>query len=128
MKKSGVKSLLMVPAIPLLTALATQAMPGKRAAKALYELPDAMAPAVRVAFARQCDKGLALYNLTCANCHNQEVGGKVIIPDWPAEKLIGYELRVLNSQHETGLPDEHVTAEELGYIMTFLNYKKKNSR
>jgi hypothetical protein len=126
MKPVSVKMSLMILTLAVISIPATKALPGKKAAKALYELPDAMAPAVKAEFTKQCDKGLALYNLTCANCHNQEVNGKVQIPDWPAEKLIGYELRVMNPQHESGLPDEHVTAEELGYIMTFLSYKKKN--
>lgn len=104
------------------------ALPGKKApAKIPYTFPDAMLPAVKVEFARQCDKGQALYMLACAGCHNLGAKGKVIVPDWPSEKLIGYELRVMNPQHESGLPDEHVTAEELGYIMMFLTYKKKNS-
>ncbi len=126
MKNSVLKIGFLLLTLPFLTVPATTALPGKKSAKALYELPAEMAPAVKVEFAKQCDKGLALYNLTCANCHRQEVNGKTQIPDWPAEKLIGYELRVLNPEHENGLPDEHVTAEELGYIMTFLSYKKKN--
>lgn len=106
----------------------TAALPGKKTpAKIPYVLPDAMAEPIRAEFTKQCDKGQALYNLTCAGCHNQRQDGKTIVPDWPTEKLIGYELRVMNPQHESGLPDEHVTAEELGYIMTFLMYKKKNS-
>jgi hypothetical protein len=99
----------------------------KKSSKKLYEFPDAMAPAVQVEFAKQCDQGLALYNIACAKCHNQIVKGKTIIPDWTSAQLVGYELRVLNQKHETGIPEENVTAEELGLIMTFLTYKKKNT-
>ncbi len=51
---------------------------------------------------------------------------KKVIPDFNADQLKGYELRLTNSQHEKKLTDESVTAEELGLIMTFLNYKEKN--
>lgn len=99
----------------------------KKADKIAYEFPEAMAPAVREQFAKECDKGQALYNLSCANCHNKSENGKTIIPEWTQAQLVGYELRVLNAKHETGIPEEQVSAEELGYIMTFLTYKKKNT-
>lgn len=94
--------------------------------KVSYEFPEAMAPAIQAEFSKECDKGQALYNLACAHCHNKVVDGKTIIPDWSQSQLIGYELRVLNSRHESGIPEENVSAEELGQIMTFLTYKKKN--
>jgi len=86
-----------------------------------------MAPAIQAEFTKECDKGQALYNMVCAKCHNKVVNGKTIVPDWNQAQLIGYELRVLNSGHETGIPEENVSAEELGQIMTFLTYKKKNT-
>lgn len=95
--------------------------------KIAYEFPAAMAPAVQADFTKECDKGQALYNLACAHCHNKIVNGKTIVPDWTQAQLVGYELRVLNAKHESGIPEENVSAEELGYIMTFLTYKKKNS-
>lgn len=110
-------------------AVLTHMMPShaeKKQAKVSYEFPDAMAPAVREAFTKECDKGQALYNIACASCHNKIVNGRTIVPDWTSAQLVGYELRVLNQNHETGIPEERVTAEELGYIMTFLTYKKKN--
>jgi hypothetical protein len=39
---------------------------------------------------------------------------------------VGYTLRVTNQKHEAALTDESVSEEELGQIMTFLTYKKKN--
>jgi len=50
---------------------------------------------------------------------------KKLIPDFTPEQLIGYELRVTNPQHESNIPETTVSAEELGYIMTFLNYKRR---
>ena len=98
----------------------------KKEQKVAYEFPTAMAPAIQAEFTKECDKGQALYNMACAHCHNKIVDGKTIIPDWTPAQLVGYELRVLNSKHESGIPEENVTAEELGQIMTFLTYKKKS--
>jgi len=50
----------------------------------------------------------------------------MIVPDFKPEQLRGYELRVANKLHETNMPDSLVSEEELGIIMTFLTYKKKN--
>src|SRR5262245_12022227 len=91
--------------------------------KVAYEFPPQMSPAVQAEFAKLCDKGQVLYQLNCAQCHNTKVKGKEVIPDFTQEKLIGYELRVSNQQHEADMPDTKVTAEELGLITTFLTYK-----
>ncbi len=95
-------------------------------AKVVYEFPEAMAEPVRVEFLKICQKGKILYDINCAQCHNIKRGGKELIPDFDAEQLKGYEIRVANAQHEENMPDEKVTAEELGLISTFLMYKKKN--
>jgi len=94
--------------------------------KVAYEFPPEMSVAVQTEFAKLCDKGKILYDLNCAKCHNTTVKGKELIPDFSQEKLIGYELRVSNQQHEADMPDTKVTAEELGLITTFLTYKKKS--
>ncbi len=94
--------------------------------KPAYELPAAMSPAVREGYAKQCDKGKILYEINCGPCHTKKVRGKAIIPDFSPEQLVGYELRVSNAKHESNITESSVTAEELGYIMTFLSYKIKN--
>ena len=91
-----------------------------------YELPQAMSENVKSEFIKQCDKGKILYNINCGNCHTKKVGGKELIPDFTPDQLVGYELRVLNPTHESDIPETTVSAEELGLIMTFLTYKKKN--
>jgi hypothetical protein len=91
-----------------------------------YELPEAMLPNVKMEYAKRCDKGKILYDMNCAKCHSTKKNRKEVIPDWNAEQLRGYELRVANAQHEKNMPDSMVTEEELGIIMTFLSYKKKN--
>jgi hypothetical protein len=94
--------------------------------KALYQLPEEMLPHVKVVYEQECIKGQALYLITCNNCHNKGSKRKVIIPDWSAEQLSGYTLRISNKRHEENMPDSLVSEEELGTIMTFLSYKKKN--
>jgi len=95
--------------------------------KIVYEFPEGMLPHVKTMYTPICDKGKILYDLNCAKCHNTKVKGKQIIPDFKPEQLTGYTLRVANAQHEKNMPDTLVTEEELGIIMTFLNYKKKNN-
>jgi hypothetical protein len=94
--------------------------------EAAYELPDVMLPHVKVEYEKRCAKGKILYDLNCAKCHNTKKGRKEIIPDFKPEQLLGYTIRVSNAQHEINMPDSLVTEEELGIIMTFLSYKKKN--
>ena len=94
--------------------------------KVQYELPDEMLPAVKVEYAKRCDQGKILYDLSCGRCHTTKMRGKEIIPDFNPSQLTGYTLRVSNARHESSMPDSLVTEEELGIIMTFLSYKKKN--
>ena len=95
--------------------------------KVEYEFPANMALPIKAEYLKQCEKGRVLYTINCAGCHNTKVKGKIIIPDFSLDQLIGYELRVSNPDHENGMPETTVSAEELGLIMTFLNYKKKNT-
>ncbi len=99
--------------------------PAKKSAEP-YEFPAAMSERVRTEFKKQCDKGAALYAATCAGCHNKKVKGRIVIPDFSPEQIKGYEMRVMNRQHEEALPDDMITPEELGLISTFLTYKKKS--
>ncbi|HSH66532.1 MAG TPA: hypothetical protein VLB84_12270, partial [Bacteroidia bacterium] len=62
--------------------------------KIAYELPDAMIASARIEYAKQCDKGKILYDINCAKCHNSKERRREIIPDFTAEQLVGYELRV----------------------------------
>lgn len=94
--------------------------------KVQYELPEAMLPYVKVEYAKRCDQGQILYNISCGKCHTTNVKGKEIIPDFKPEQLTGYTIRVSNARHESSMPDSLVSEEELGIIMTFLSYKKKN--
>lgn len=94
--------------------------------KVNYQFPEAMTEYVRAGYTQQCDKGQVLYNINCAKCHSKKAGNKILIPDFKAEQLKGYELRVTNAKHEKQLQDTVITEEELGLIMTFLKYKEKS--
>jgi hypothetical protein len=96
--------------------------------KVMYELPVEMSETVRTEYAKQCDKGKILYDINCSKCHNKKVKGKEVIPDFMSAQLLGYELRAANPKHIANIEEDRVTAEELGLIMTFLTYKKKNVR
>ncbi|WP_317897427.1 hypothetical protein [Aurantibacillus circumpalustris] len=91
------------------------------------DFPEAMLPHVKTEYVKRYDQGQILYNMSCAGCHNKKDGRKIIVPDFEPDQLRGYEIRVSNAQHEQNMPDTLVTEEELGIIMTFLSYKKKNS-
>lgn len=93
--------------------------------KIVYEFPDAMPKHIQAAFLERCEKGKILYDINCSKCHTTAVKGKKIIPDFTPEQLKGYELRVSNAQHESSITETTITAEELGLIMNFLEYKKK---
>lgn len=92
-----------------------------------YEFPPAMKENVRADFLRQCKKGEVLYALNCAQCHNQKIKGKEVIPDFTTEQLLNYDMRLANPDHESKLGSTEVTTEELGYIISFLSYKKRSN-
>lgn len=96
--------------------------------QAVYEFPAAMVPAAKIEFAKLCEKGKILYDINCAQCHNIRERRKVLIPDFTTEQLIAYELRIINPEHESSIPETTVTTEELGYILTFLSYKTKSGK
>ena len=86
-----------------------------------------MNDAVRADYISQWEKGKILYDINCAKCHNTKVRGRRMVPDFSKEQLVGYGIRMTNQRHESSLTDETVNTEELGLIMTFLSYKKKNA-
>lgn len=94
--------------------------------KGPYDFPVAMAADVRADYFKQCEKGRMLYENNCGKCHNMVVKGKSVVPYFSQEKLVGYALRESNEKHTSSMPDSIVTAEDLGLIMTFLTYKKKD--
>lgn len=90
------------------------------------DFPTAMLPDVKEEYAKRFEKGRILYELNCAACHTTKKGRKKVVPDFKPEQLRGYALRVANAEHESQMPDSLVSEEDLGIIMTFLSYKKKN--
>ncbi|HTN46421.1 MAG TPA: hypothetical protein VL098_08755 [Flavipsychrobacter sp.] len=105
--------------------LALQCLAGKKK-HATYEFPPEMSQAVRDQYTVLCEKGEALYQVSCAKCHNEKKGGKLIIPDFTQEQLGAYSIRVANAQHEEMVSEMMVPADELTLISTFLTYKTKS--
>lgn len=94
--------------------------------KVRYEFPETMSEDVKAGYIAQFNKGKILYDINCAKCHNVTVRGKEYVPDFTAEQLAGYEIRIGNPEHIENLPDTKVTEDEIVLILTFLRYKKKN--
>jgi len=92
-----------------------------------YEFPPQMLETVKADYVKQWQKGKVLYEMNCSGCHSRTVKGRTVVPDFTADQLQGYEIRVQNEKHEEKLPDEKVSSEELVLISTFLLYKKRNT-
>lgn len=94
--------------------------------KMTYEFPNTMNDATKKEFLRQCEKGAILYDINCAKCHTQKTRFGSKIPDFTTDQIYGYEIRLSNSTHENNITAATVSTEELGYILSFLSYKKKS--
>jgi hypothetical protein len=95
----------------------------KTYSNALCEFPVEMNANVKQDYIKICEKGAILYTIHCANCHNTKRKGKEFIPDFTTDQLETYKIR---NSDTMGITEEKVSAEELGHILTFLTYKKKN--
>ncbi len=51
----------------------------------------------------------------------------MVIPDFTDEQLVNYEIRILNQEHLSNIPEMEVAEDELATILTFLRYKKKSN-
>ena len=96
-----------------------------KTAQVQYDFPPEMAADIQKQYKELADKGLILYQLTCAKCHNNKVRGKDVIPDFTVEQLELYQIRIANATHESQLTETALNAEELSLITTFFMYKKK---
>lgn len=91
-----------------------------------HDFPAAMSATIKADYIRQWEKGRVLYGMTCARCHNMREGRHEVVPDFPPDKVMGYELRTEHIKHGAELSDADLTAEDLGMIVIFLTYKRKN--
>lgn len=96
--------------------------------KVTYEFPFSLPEALKARYVLQCDQGKLLYDKNCAGCHNTVVKGRRIIPDFSQEKLVSYAMRTANKKHESNMSEKVINETDLELIMTFLTYKKKNSK
>lgn len=93
--------------------------------KSEYEFPAEMKPQVKEAYLIECNKGKILYGINCAKCHSTFEKNREIIPSFTAEQFEAYKIRIANTQHEQNISEEQLAPDELGMIITFLTYRKK---
>jgi len=119
-----VKSVWWLPVLSLSTILSNCKVQ-KKPDRAEFEFPAAMKDYVKADFQKQCVKGEVLYDLHCSGCHNVKAKRKMVVPDFTTAQVLSYDMRLANKAHQSNLDSEQVTTEELGYIISFLSYKKK---
>ncbi len=106
--------------LPLLAA-------AQKTKKVGYDFPKEMRPDIKEQYLKLAEKGQILYGIHCARCHNmKDSKGKWVIPDFTADQINGYEIRLGNRAHEGALTDEAMTTEELSLITTFFQFKKRS--
>lgn len=116
---------LLIAVIFIAAPIAAKAQKGNKTPQVEYNFPNEMAADIQKQYKELADKGLILYQLTCAKCHNGKGKGKDAIPDFTVEQLELYQIRIANATHESQLTETALNAEELSLITTFFMYKKK---
>jgi hypothetical protein len=114
-------------ATTLIMLLSTGVLNAQKMKKVSADFPKEMLTEVKADYQKIYDKGQILYNINCAKCHNTPQKKVEILPEFTLDQLKGYELRESNPRHVEGIPETQVSPEELGEIMIFLTYKKKNA-
>lgn len=90
-----------------------------------YVFPVEMKPQVKEAYILEFNKGKILYSINCAKCHSTFEKKREIIPNFTEEQFEAYKIRVANAQHEQNISEEQLAPDELGMIITYLTYRKK---
>jgi len=85
-----------------------------------------MKPDVKAEMLRQAKLGYIHFKVSCAECHTKKTLFGTKIYDFTSEQIYNYELRRSNKVHENTLTTDKVTTEEIGYILSFLSYKKNS--
>lgn len=88
--------------------------------------PPGLTDSARALFIEQFERGQALYTLHCAECHDREVAGRTVIPDFSLPQLLDYEMRMQYPEHGQRLNTTNVSAEELDAIQAFLQYRERS--
>lgn len=113
--------------IIVLSVIALPVVHAQKMRKVPSDFPKEMLAEVKADYQKVYDKGQILFSINCAKCHNTVEKKRDILPEFSPDQLKGYELRESNPRHVEGIPETQVSPEELGQIMTFLLYKKKNT-
>lgn len=98
----------------------------QKSKKVEYSFPAEMKPHVQEAYILEFAKGKILYDINCAKCHSRFEKKKEIIPNFTTEQFEAYKIRIANPDHEQTMTEEKLLPEELGMIITFLTYRKKD--
>ena len=112
--------------LSILSLLSIMTISCLQSKKMTYEFPTTMTENVRKEYLRQCEKGAIFFDISCAKCHTKKTMFGKKIYDFTSEQLYNYEIRRSNKTHENTLTSETVTTEELGYILVYLQYKKRS--
>lgn len=75
---------------------------------------------------QQFSEGKKAYLTHCAKCHNKNINGSEVIPDFSFEQADTYRVRFNNSQHKSELTTESISEHELDMIVIFFSYKKQS--
>lgn len=98
----------------------------QKKSKTEYQFPVEMKPHVQEAFILEFNKGKILYGINCAKCHSSFEKKKEIIRQFTAEQFEAYKIRIANPDHEQSMTEEQLAPDELGLIITYLTYRKKD--
>jgi len=88
-------------------------------------MPADLTKEAQTEFVNRFDKGKSLYSINCGKCHNKEVKGKIVIPDFNPLQLKEYTLRIKNQEHSKNLSFKTLSEEDLNTAVFFLMYRKK---
>lgn len=88
--------------------------------------PNGLSDSARKVFVADFQRGQVLYDLNCGGCHNMQVDGRTVIPDFSLPQLLDYEMRSQYPEHQDRVRESDVSVEELDDIQTFLHYRKRS--
>ncbi len=90
-----------------------------------YQMPEGITEQNKKEFVLQFNQGKTIYQLSCATCHNKEVNGKIVVPEFTAVQLETYSIRIKGIPHMKNLSVTALSEEDLVKVIFYLTNKKK---